>query len=66
MKDHGHEAHEGQVAVVAHERHTLSLHEVTAEAAELCVRVFSFQGCNEMRGVEVATGLAGDEVVVHG
>ena len=65
VEDYVDDAHVGQVAVVAHEGHALCLHQVASEATELCRRVFGFQGGNEVGSMEVAAGLACDEVVLH-
>ena len=61
----GDDAHVGHLAVVHDARPSDSAHEITAEEAELRLRVFVTQRRHQVRGVQVAGGFAGNEVVFH-
>ena len=65
MEQHGHEAHVGQFAVVLHERAASGRHLVATIEAELCLGVVFPQGQHQVRGMQVAAGLACYEVVLH-
>ena len=60
-------AHIGHVAVVDDGLHTrLGCHEVTAQEAELGLRVLLLEGGYQVRGMQVARSLAGNDEIFHG
>ena len=65
MQEDGPDAHVSHVAIVAHQLSPLRLHHVAAITAEDSLGIALPQGCNEMAGVQVATGFAGNEIVFH-
>lgn len=65
MEQHGHEAHVGQLAVVLHARAADSRHQIASEEAELGIAVLFFQALHQPAGMQVATGLTHDEIILH-
>ena len=65
VEQYGYEAHIGQLAVVLHKCAANGRHQVAAEEAEPCLRVNIFQRPHQMRGMQVARGLTGYEVILH-
>ena len=59
------EAHDGEVADVAHRFTSFSLHGVAAPEAELCLGVLRAQGLDEVGAIKVTRGFAGYDVVLH-
>ena len=55
-----HHAHEGQLAVVLHDRRSGLRHQISAPGPELRRRILRPDGTDEVGAVEVAAGLAGD------
>ena len=66
MTDDWPDAHVSQVAIMVHQRSTLSLHQVATNTAELSFWLTLTKGSHEMGGMKVATGLSGNKVVFHG
>ena len=65
VHEHGHEAHVGQFAVMLHALTANGSHHVAAEEAELGLGVNPLQGRHQVRGVQVAAGLAHYEIIFH-
>ena len=65
MEQHGDEAHIGEFAVMAHAGAADSRHQVAAEEAELSRSVNIFQRLHQMRGMEVARGFTGYQIILH-
>ena len=65
VAQHFDEAHDGQVADVAHRRAGLVGHAVAAPEAELGSGVQLAQGVQEVGAEEVARGFAGYDIVLH-
>ena len=81
MEQHGHEAHVGQLAVVLHQRAAAGAsvfvsvivivtaaclqHQVAAVEAELGLCVLAPQFGHEVRGMQIAAGLASYKIVFH-
>ena len=65
MQQHGHEAHVGQFAVMAHAGASDYRHQVAAEEAELGVGVVLAERLHEMAGMQIAAGFAYDKIVFH-
>ena len=40
-------------------------HQIAAQKAELGLRVILFQGCHQIRGVQVSGGFSGYQVILH-
>ena len=62
---YGHKTHVSQLAVVAYAGAAHGRHEVAPEEPETGLGVVLLQGPHQMAGMEVATGLAYDEIVFH-
>ena len=65
MEQHGHKTHIGQVTIMAHTGASDGRHQVASEKPERCLWVVLAQGTHEMTGMEVATGLTYNEIILH-
>lgn len=66
VTEDGEEAHDGGVLVVADDGAPGRLHEVAAPAPALGPGVVAGDALDEVGGMEIARGLAGNDVVFHG
>ena len=65
VQQDGNEAHIRQFLIMLHQRSAHSRHQVTAEKAELGLRVFRLQGSHQVRCMQVARGLAHNQIILH-
>ena len=66
VQQHRHKTHIGQFAVVLHQCAANGSHQVTAEKTELGISVLLFQRLHQVRGMKVATGFSGYQIVFQG
>ena len=65
MAEHREETHVGQFAVVAHKCAADGRHLVAANESELRLGITPLQCHHQVRGMEIATGLTGYQVITH-
>ena len=65
MQKHRHEAHVGQLLIVLYPGAALGAHQVSTQETELRLGVFRLQGTHQVAGMQVATGLSYDDVILH-
>ena len=65
VQQHRNKAHVGQLAVMLDHRTALGCHQVAAEEAEFRPRILLFQRPHQPRGMKVATGFSGYQIVLQ-
>ena len=68
MQQHWNEPHVRQLTIMHHQMSHVtcrSKHIVSSEETKLCLRVFLYQRCHEVSGMQIARCLTCDDIILH-